>query len=86
MNIKIIAIITVVIGIGFLAISQFNGDSDDVTQEIDTDTSELQDAIDQCTKEISNMESSGSLERCLNDAYNQFGNEKEKLNWFDGEH
>lgn len=85
MKISIIIGIIIAIGVGFLAISQFNGNSDNIDQ-VEDNTSELQIAIDQCTNEISNMESSGNLERCLDDAYNQFGNEKEKQSWFDDEH
>ena len=47
----------------------------------------LQNAIDECTKEIDNIGPSGSsLESCLDDAYNQYGSEEQKQNWFDDEH
>ena len=56
------------------------------TQEF-SDSEGLQNAIDECTKEIDNMGSSGrDLESCLNDAYNQYGSEEQKQSWFDGEH
>lgn len=52
-----------------------------------SDSEGLQNAIDECTKEIDNLESSGrDLESCLDNAYNQYGSEEEKQNWFDGEH
>ena len=52
-----------------------------------SDSEGLQNAIDECTNEIDNMGSSGrDLESCLNDAYNQYGSEEEKQNWFDEEH
>jgi len=47
----------------------------------------LQNAIDECTKDIDNMGSSGSsLESCLDDAYNQYGSAEQKQSWFDDEH
>ena len=47
----------------------------------------LQNAIDECTKDIDNMGSSGrNLESCLDDAYNQYGNAEQKQSWFDNEH
>ena len=45
----------------------------------------LQDAIDECTNTIDNMGPS-NLESCLDDAYNQYGDEEQKQNWFDDEH
>ena len=47
---------------------------------------ELQDALDACTNEINNMQSSGSLEQCLDDTYHQFGTKEQKQRWFDDEH
>ncbi len=56
------------------------------TQEF-SDSEGLQNAIDECTKEIDNMGSSGrDLESCLDDAYNQYGSEEQKQSWFDEEH
>ena len=56
------------------------------TQEF-SDSEELQNAIDECTKEIDNIGPSGrDLESCLDDAYNQYGSEEQKQSWFDGEH
>jgi hypothetical protein len=47
----------------------------------------LQNAIDECTNAIDTVgPSDRNLESCLNDAYNQFGNEEQKQNWFDDEH
>ena len=47
----------------------------------------LQNAIDECTMEIDNIETSGrDLESCLNDAYNQYGSAEQKQSWFDDEH
>ena len=52
-----------------------------------SESEELQNAIDECTKEIDNMGSSGrDLESCLDEAYNQYGSEEEKQSWFDDEH
>ena len=52
-----------------------------------SDSEELQNAIDECTKEIDNIGPSGNdLESCLDDAYNQYGSEEQKQNWFDDEH
>jgi len=52
-----------------------------------SDSEGLQNAIDACTNDIDNMGSSGrDLERCLDDAYNQYGSEEEKQSWFDDEH
>ena len=52
-----------------------------------SDSEGLQNAIDECTKEIDNMGSSGrDLESCLDDAYNQYGSEEQKQSWFDEEH
>ena len=52
-----------------------------------SDSKGLQNAIDECTKEIGNIESSDSdLESCLDDAYNQYGSVEEKQIWFDDEH
>ena len=52
-----------------------------------SDSEGLQNAIDECTKEIDNIGPSGSdLESCLDDAYNQYGSEEQKQNWFDDEH
>ena len=45
----------------------------------------LQSAIDECTNAIDNMGPS-NLEICLDDAYNQYGNEEQKQSWFDDEH
>ena len=56
------------------------------TQEF-SDSEELQNAIDECTKKIDNMGPSGrDLESCLDDAYNQYGSEEQKQSWFDDEH
>lgn len=52
-----------------------------------SESEELQNAIDECTKEIDNMGQSGrDLESCLDDAYNQYGSAEEKQSWFDDEH
>ena len=52
-----------------------------------SDSEGLQNAIDECTKEIDNVGSSSSdLESCLDGAYNQYGSEEEKQSWFDEEH
>ncbi len=52
-----------------------------------SDSEGLQNAIDECTKEIDNIGlSSRDLESCLDDAYNQYGSMEEKQSWFDGEH
>ncbi|QLH06230.1 hypothetical protein [Nitrosopumilus ureiphilus] len=52
-----------------------------------SDSEGLQNAIDACTKEIDNMETTGrDLESCLDDAYNQHGSTEEKQSWFDDEH
>ena len=52
-----------------------------------SDSEGLQNAIDECTKEIDNMGPSGrDLESCLDDAYNQYGSEEQKQSWFDDEH
>ncbi len=52
-----------------------------------SDSEGLQNAIDECTKEIDNMGPSGlDLESCLDDTYNQYGSEEEKQSWFDDEH
>ena len=52
-----------------------------------SESEELQNAIDECTKEIDNMGPSGrDLESCLDDAYNQYGSTEQKQSWFDGEH
>jgi len=52
-----------------------------------SDSEGLQNAIDGCTSEIDNMGSSDrDLENCLDDAYNQYGSEKEKQSWFDDKH
>jgi len=52
-----------------------------------SDSEGLQNAIDNCTKEIDNMGPSGrDLESCLDDAYNQYGNAEQKQSWFDDEH
>jgi len=51
----------------------------------DVSDSELQNAIDGCTNTIDNMGPS-NLESCLDDAYNQYGSEEQKQNWFDDEH
>jgi hypothetical protein len=48
--------------------------------------SELQNATDMCTNDVGNMQSGGSLEQCLDDAYETFGTEEEKQSWFDDEH
>ncbi len=55
-------------------------------QEV-SDSEGLQNTIDECTNEIDNMGPSGrDLESCLDDAYNQYGSEEQKQNWFDDEH
>jgi len=52
-----------------------------------SDSERLQYAIDNCTKNIDNTEPSGrNLERCLDDAYTQYGSAEEKQSWFDSEH
>ena len=52
-----------------------------------SDSEGLQNAIDECTKEIDNIgPSDRDLESCLDDAYNQYGSAEEKQNWFDDEH
>ena len=52
-----------------------------------SDSEGLQNAIDECTKEIDSMgPSDRDLESCLDDAYNQYGSEKQKQSWFDAEH
>jgi len=52
-----------------------------------SDSEGLQNAIDECTNAIDTVgPSDRNLESCLNDAYNQFGNEEQKQNWFDDEH
>ena len=52
-----------------------------------SDSEALQNAIDECTKDIDNMGPSGrNLESCLDDAYNQYGSAEEKQSWFDNEH
>jgi len=52
-----------------------------------SDSERLQNAIDECTKEIDNIGPTGrDLESCLDDAYNQYGSEEEKQSWFDKEH
>lgn len=55
--------------------------------QIFSDSEGLQNAIDECTAMIDNIgPSSRDLESCLDDAYNQFGSEEQKQNWFDDEH
>ena len=52
-----------------------------------SDSEGLQNAIDECTKDIDNMgPSNRNLESCLDDAYNQYGSAEEKQSWFDNEH
>jgi len=52
-----------------------------------SDSEGLQNAIDECTKDIDNIGPSGrNLESCLDDAYNQYGSAEEKQSWFDNEH
>ena len=52
-----------------------------------SDSEVLQNAIDECTKDIDNMGPSGSsLESCLDNAYNQYGSAEQKQSWFDDEH
>lgn len=51
-----------------------------------SDSEGLQNAIDECTKKIDNMSPGRNLENCLDDAYNQYGSEEQKQEWFDGEH
>ena len=47
----------------------------------------LQNAIDECTKDIDNMgPSDRNLKSCLDDAYNQYGSAEQKQSWFDDEH
>ena len=50
-----------------------------------SDSEELQNAIDKCTKDINNMGTS-NLESCLDNAYYQYGSAEEKQSWFDNEH
>ena len=58
----------------------------DIPEFDDQKKSELQDAVDMCTNDVGNMQSGGSLEQCLDDAYETFGTEEEKQTWFDDEH
>ncbi len=52
-----------------------------------SDSEGLQNAIDECTKEIDNIgPSDRDLESCLDDAYNQYGSAEQKQSWFDDEH
>jgi hypothetical protein len=52
-----------------------------------SDSEKLQNAIDECTSTIDNIgPSDRDLESCLDNAYNQYGSEEEKQNWFDDEH
>lgn len=52
-----------------------------------SDSERLQNALDDCTKDIDSMSTSGrALENCLNNAYNQYGSAEQKQSWFDGEH
>ena len=52
-----------------------------------SDSEGLQNAIDECTKDIDNIGPSGrDLESCLDDAYNQYGSAEQKQSWFDDEH
>jgi len=77
----IIAIIIVflVLAIGALIVTP--------EEEIVSDSEGLQNAIDECTKDIDNMGPSGrNLESCLDDAYNQYGSAEQKQSWFDNEH
>jgi len=75
----IIAIIVVAIAFVVILWAVFN-------QEF-SDSEGLQNAIDECTKEIDNMGPSGrDLESCLDDAYNQYGSAEQKQSWFDDEH
>ena len=46
----------------------------------------LQNALDECTNRVNLGMSDRDLENCLDDAYNQYGSEEQKQNWFDGEH
>lgn len=56
------------------------------TQEF-SDSEELQNAIDECTNAIDSIgPSDRNLERCLDDAYNQYGSAEQKQSWFDEEH
>ncbi len=51
------------------------------------DSKGLQNAIDECTKDIDNIgPSNRNLESCLDDAYNQYGSVDQKQSWFDNEH
>ncbi len=75
----IIAIIVVAIAFVVILWAVFN-------QEF-SDSEGLQNAIDECTKEIDNIGPSGrDLESCLDDAYNQYGSAEQKQSWFDDEH
>ncbi|NQV39314.1 MAG: hypothetical protein HQ505_02040 [Nitrosopumilus sp.] len=52
-----------------------------------SDSEGLQNTIDECTGEINSVgPSDRDLESCLNDAYNQYGSEEQKQDWFDDEH
>ena len=56
-------------------------------EEIVSDSEGLQNAIDECTKDIDNMgPSDRNLKSCLDDAYNQYGSAEQKQSWFDNEH
>jgi len=78
MKIAIIIVMVLIISIGIvLAVSSPNF----------LDSDKFQNAIDDCTKEIGNIgPSDRDLESCLDEAYNQYGSEEQKQNWFDGEH
>ena len=52
-----------------------------------SDSDKLQNAMHVYTNDIDKEGSSGrDLERCLDDAYNQYGSTEEKQRWFDDEH
>jgi hypothetical protein len=75
-SIIIVAMIIVLVIILLIVFSQGFSDSEG-----------LQNAIDDCTKIIDNIgPTSRDLESCLDDAYNQYGDEEQKQSWFDDEH
>ena len=78
----IIAMVIVAMIIGLGIILYLITISEDVSQN----NMKLQDALDVCTNEIGNMQSSGSLELCLDNAYDQFGTKEQKQSWFDDKH
>jgi hypothetical protein len=78
----IITMVSVVMIVGLGIILYLITMPEDVSQN----NMELQDALDMCTNDVGNMQSSGSLEKCLDDAYETFGTEEQKQIWFDDKH